>query len=101
MAPTGKIYTPTKTRDFERRVANEWTAKHGDDPFDGPVGVKVHATADWLNIMVWELDQKYDLKPRGDLDNYVKIALDAINGVAWSDDRHVMELVAQKGVVLL
>jgi Holliday junction resolvase RusA-like endonuclease len=33
---------------------------------------------------------------RGDLDNYVKLTLDALNGVAWVDDRQVVRIVAAK-----
>jgi len=33
---------------------------------------------------------------RGDLDNYVKLTLDALNGVAWEDDRQVVRISAVK-----
>jgi Holliday junction resolvase RusA-like endonuclease len=39
-----------------------------------------------------------DIKPtsRPDLDNYLKAALDAINGVVFADDSLVIELTAKK-----
>jgi Holliday junction resolvase RusA-like endonuclease len=35
---------------------------------------------------------------RGDLDNVVKAASDALNGVAFKDDRQVVELIARVGI---
>jgi Holliday junction resolvase RusA-like endonuclease len=32
----------------------------------------------------------------GDLDNYVKLTCDALNGVAWEDDRQIVRLMAVK-----
>jgi Holliday junction resolvase RusA-like endonuclease len=33
---------------------------------------------------------------RGDLDNYIKLTLDALNQVAWVDDRQVVRIMAVK-----
>jgi crossover junction endodeoxyribonuclease RusA len=33
---------------------------------------------------------------RGDIDNYVKSILDALNGVAWEDDKQIIELTVKK-----
>lgn len=41
-----------------------------------------------------EVDEKSKL--RGDLDNYTKLIADALNGVAWIDDRQVVKLTAVK-----
>lgn len=37
-------------------------------------------------------------RPRrtGDLDNVIKISLDSLNGVAWFDDRQIVELHARR-----
>jgi Holliday junction resolvase RusA-like endonuclease len=40
------------------------------------------------------VDEKSKL--RGDLDNMVKTALDALNGKAWADDRQVVKISAVK-----
>lgn len=34
--------------------------------------------------------------PHGDIDNYVKAALDSLNGVLWDDDDQIIELAARK-----
>jgi len=33
---------------------------------------------------------------RGDLDNYVKLLMDGLNGVAWLDDKQVTIITAVK-----
>lgn len=50
-------------------------------PVDGPLCVTVTA---------------YRPQRRGDLDNVLKAALDALNGVAWADDSQVVELHAKR-----
>ena len=47
--------------------------------YDGPVAVYLHV---------------YRERKAGDLDNRVKLTLDALNGVAWGDDAQVVELHA-------
>jgi len=64
-----------------------WAAKAAKVPhFDGPVAVK----------MVIYL---YKHGKEGDIDNMQKTILDALNGIAWSDDRQVMEVFARKHYV--
>lgn len=54
-------------------------AELGLQPADGPLSVTVTA---------------FRPQKRGDLDNVLKAALDALNGVAWTDDSQVVELHA-------
>jgi len=71
------VYTPRETREYEQRVA--WEAKAaGASPIDGPVGVRIVCVASQRN--------------QPDLDNVAKSILDGLNGVAWDDDRQVVEL---------
>lgn len=78
-------YTPAETKAFEQKVALLCQA-----------AVAAHR---WL----WSPKDRFAVTVRifrkhegagGDLDNYVKAVSDAINGVAFGDDRYVRELVA-------
>lgn len=65
-------------REYAKRVQLEASAQEAV-PLDGPVAVSVTA---------------YRPQKRGDLDNTLKAAFDALNGVAWGDDSQVVELHA-------
>ena len=53
-------------------------AQHaGMRPFSGPVAVYLHV---------------YRARRSGDLDNYAKVTLDALRGVAYNDDAQIVEL---------
>lgn len=65
-------------REYAKRVA-QVAGDLGAQPLDGPVFVSVTA---------------YRPQKRGDLDNTLKAAFDALNGVAWQDDSQVVELHA-------
>ncbi|MDN4593194.1 RusA family crossover junction endodeoxyribonuclease [Polycladomyces subterraneus] len=54
--------------------------------YDGPVAVK-------MVIYLWKHGKE------GDIDNMQKTILDALNGIAWTDDRQVMEVFARKHYV--
>jgi len=40
-------------------------------------------------------------KTRIDLDNVIKVALDALNGIAYKDDKQVIEIFAKIGTAIL
>jgi crossover junction endodeoxyribonuclease RusA len=74
----GRIIKSKEGRQYAQQVA--WEArKHDTQPLQGEV--VVHVTA-------------YRPQRRGDLDNTLKAAFDALNGVAWDDDSQVVELHA-------
>lgn len=79
---TGKsrTFTPTRTAEYEEQIGYVWVADLGrPDPFTGPVAVTVTVR-----------ERVY----QSDLDNYVKVALDALNELAWADDRQVESITA-------
>lgn len=73
-----------RLRYFEYRERVAWAAKAaGVHPTDKRVSVRIE-------VFLYGGRE-------GDLDNYQKTILDALNGVAWRDDRQVVEIWAIKG----
>ena len=75
----GRVYTPKRTLDYETQIGWAWL-ETGAPRFEGPVSVE---------IIVRE-----GKRHPADLDNYIKIVLDALNGLAWADDRQVERIDA-------
>lgn len=89
------IFTPKRTATFERAVAVSWQEHTlGSDPLDGPFSANFLFQPDGFWVTIEPHVAKYKL--RGDLDNYVKSALDGLQGVAFTDDRHLVRCTAIK-----
>ena len=96
----GRIYTPNGTHKYEKLVKNIYQEK-GIYYFDNEyISVKI--------IFWFEIPKSYNkdkhqaaaegfLRPsRADIDNYIKSVLDGLNKVAYSDDRYIYHLEAEK-----
>lgn len=85
-----KAFTPQRTIDEQKRIASLY-----DGPvFTGPIVVYIDYYTDCAAIHIEDADHRSPL--RGDIDNYVKLTLDALNKVAWQDDRQVVGINATK-----
>lgn len=95
-------YDPPMARAQKKNIA--WRAKlamQGREPLDGALRVEVIA---WMLVPASWSQQKTALalgnqiQPTGkpDIDNVVKLALDALNKVAWKDDAAIVDLRASK-----
>ena len=91
---SGHVFTPQSTLKEEDVIAEEWENQIGEK-VDGPVEVLLmySPTATSITVLRSPLGAK---TLRGDIDNYVKLTLDALNGVAWDDDRQVVRVSAVK-----
>lgn len=93
---------PSKSRAFKQLVARMAREKMDHRPFmEGPL--RLYLTVTRVPAKSWpkyrrknamELHEGITFKP--DLDNYVKIVLDALNGVVFADDSCVVRICASK-----
>lgn len=96
----GHAFTPQETKDYEQMIAMLWKCERygiSDKP------IEIDITAFYLVPKSWskkkqEAVRSGDIKPtvKPDIDNIVKIVLDGLNGVAFTDDKQVIEIQAQK-----
>ena len=99
---TGSVYTPTRTKDYETLVEQYFLLKYPRfKPFEGRVQVEISALfeipkstkkAD-RELM---LENKINPTKKPDIDNIVKIILDAMNGIAFKDDTQITKLNVEK-----
>ena len=73
----GGIYTPTKTKDYEHKVAT--------------YARKAQVKCSEAHMTVW-ITVYWPDKRRRDLDNAAKSILDALNMIAWRDDSQIVNL---------
>ena len=78
-----RVYTPTRTKEFEGRVRYLAAAACGKQRWR-------FLASDRFRVEVRIFRRFADRGP--DIDNVVKAVLDALNGVVWVDDAHVREL---------
>lgn len=89
-------YTPDKTAKYEKLVRKCWKDSVGKSFGDAPVAVDVYA---YFPIpKSYSQKQVRDIKAgkerptkKPDRDNIVKIILDALNGLAYDDDKQVVD----------
>jgi Holliday junction resolvase RusA-like endonuclease len=86
------MYTPNKTVLAEKLIASLW-----DGPkYEGDVAIHIAVTKEGTAVTITPVDHEKKTSLRGDLDNYVKTVMDGLNGVAWVDDKQVIDIQAVK-----
>ncbi len=83
-------FTPKPTRDAEKALGAQWT----DEPLAGPLAVDIILHGDSVAVNV-EMAEKPATRLRGDIDNYAKTVLDALNKKAWADDSQIVSLTVR------
>lgn len=98
LSKNGYVYTPTKTKVFEQICKLSYCNMHYFDK--EYIAVKI--------LFKFEVPKSYSKKnkeealkgnirpTKADIDNYIKSVLDGLNGVAWSDDRYIAVVMAEK-----
>jgi len=90
----GQVFTPKSTLEEEDHVAKAWREQVGEQ-VSGPL--EVYITYSPTETVLHVMPSPHSASTlRGDLDNYVKLTLDALNGVAWDDDGQVVRITAVK-----
>lgn len=95
-------YTPKKTQEYEEYVKMCWVAKYGSiQPSEQSLEVNIvfympipksYSKKQRAEILSGRL--KHTKKP--DIDNLIKSVLDALNGIAYSDDSKIIKVAAEK-----
>ncbi len=93
MSRKGRVFTPAATLQHEAAIAEQWRKKFGRrKPLTGPVQVSVDFDKHGMWIEVAPTEHGSVL--RGDIDNYMKAVLDALNGIAYVDDKQISVLLS-------
>ena len=94
-------YTPDKTAQYEKLVKRHWKESGGKSFGEKQVAVDIYAyfpiPKSYSKKRVQEIidnNEKPTKKP--DCDNIIKIVLDALNGLAYDDDKHVVSVCCIK-----
>lgn len=86
------MFTPKATLEAEEIIA----AQYAGPKFEGPIAIEIIYEKDNQKITITELEGfENEARLRGDLDNYIKLTLDALNGIAFIDDRQIKYIVGK------
>ena len=101
---SGVVYTPKETRVYEnfvRACYSDYANQYKWEPYDGQLRAEVE-----VFIQVPKSDSKLkkqakiigEIRPtiKPDCDNLAKSILDSLNGLAYQDDRQIIELSVKK-----
>jgi Holliday junction resolvase RusA-like endonuclease len=92
-----QAYTPKKTVDAEESIRRQFLQAFGDmyKDFDGEVYMDINLAIPLPKSYRQDMVGTPILK-RPDIDNYAKLVLDALNGVAFKDDSQITRLTVSK-----
>lgn len=99
---SGTVYTPAKTAKYEKLIRKAFLGAGGKViPSDCYVGITVDAYfpipksyTKGKRLACQHNINRPSKKP--DIDNTLKVVLDALNGVAYEDDKQVVEVICRK-----
>lgn len=90
----GRAYTPASYMKYERSIAKAYT-EAGGKKFSGAVSVSIFIHRELPKSRSKRLLAELDTS-KPDIDNVAKAVLDALNGVAYDDDKQVTSLHVTK-----
>ena len=86
-----RIYTPSKTRNYETTIKHFAKLQHKGELFSGPLKVKVV----FYVKRPKSVKRKYPAV-KADIDNLIKSLFDGLNDAVWVDDALVVSLLCNK-----
>ena len=100
MTKTGHAYTPERTRQYEKLIKQCYYDQGNSEHLDGPL--LLHITA-YMQIPKSARKDEQKRMQQGktrptkkpDIDNVIK-TIDALNGLAFEDDKQIVSVVAEK-----
>lgn len=88
----GRVYTPKQTADYEQQIRQAYISAGGQLISD-TAPILICITAEFKKAKSSKM-QAPTLKP--DTDNIAKIVCDALNGIAYHDDKQITSLTVDK-----
>lgn len=99
----GNTYTDSETRAYEKKIAAYYHQAHGDFRLPDSALIALEVTAHYqipksATKAIRASMEAGTVRPsrKPDIDNVLKIVLDALNGVAYKDDSRVVFVAARK-----
>ena len=99
---TGQVYTPTRTKDYESLVEQYFLLKYPRyKAIEGRAKVTINAyfevpKSTSKSMKEEMLENKISPTKKPDIDNVVKIVLDAMNKFAFKDDTQITKIEVEK-----
>ena len=96
----GHAFTPKKTSDYEKLVATCYKQQDGRyhlKPLRAVLTIFYSIPISYTKKRIYAIKNGRELPcKKPDIDNVIKIILDALNGIAYKDDCQVVEVIAVK-----
>lgn len=95
------MYDPEKVKNFKKELSQLARLHYRDEPLGGALEIEVSFYRPVQKSLskkerARRLSGEHRPIVKPDLDNYIKSALDALNGILWADDKHIVDLHAHK-----
>ena len=89
----GRAYTPRETVEYEKHIASSYNGDMLSEPLFVDIAAYFSIPKSYTNKQKKAI-KNGDLTPtkKPDTDNIAKVVLDALNGVAYVDDKQVIDL---------
>lgn len=89
----GNAYTDKTTREAEAALRRQWP--EDIPPLEDYLSMRTTFTDRFIDVFLDVVEAPTTKGKRGDLDNYLKLVQDSLNGVAYVDDKQITHLEAR------